>query len=186
MTEDEAAIAVIQALESLAIPYMIVGSLSSNYWGTARATKDADFVVHWQGASILQLAKTLGSAFLLDPQTSFETVGGALRHIFKIPGIRYTIEVFELTEDPHNQERFRRRVRVPLAGHSAFIPTPEDAIIQKLRWLKALRRPKDLGDLKSMLGIQQDTLDWNYLHRWCDIHETRQLLDDIRRTLPPQ
>jgi hypothetical protein len=27
-------------------------------------------------------------------------------------------------------------------------------------------------------------LDWDYVHRWCDIHGTRPLLDEIRQALP--
>jgi hypothetical protein len=28
-------------------------------------------------------------------------------------------------------------------------------------------------------------LDWNYIYRWCDQHGTRDLLDELRRSLPP-
>jgi len=43
MTSDTATLAVIDALESLGIAYMLVGSFSSNYYGISRSTKDADF-----------------------------------------------------------------------------------------------------------------------------------------------
>jgi hypothetical protein len=45
MTGEEAALAVIETLESLRIPYMLVGSFASNFYGIPRATNDADFVV---------------------------------------------------------------------------------------------------------------------------------------------
>ena len=45
VTELEVVIAVVKALESVRIPYMIVGSFSSNAYGIPRSTKDADFVV---------------------------------------------------------------------------------------------------------------------------------------------
>lgn len=45
MTGDEAVVAVIDALESTGIAYMLVGSLATNFYGVPRATEDADFVM---------------------------------------------------------------------------------------------------------------------------------------------
>ena len=45
MTPEEATLAVFDAFASLGIPFMVVGSLSSNVYGIPRSTKDADFVV---------------------------------------------------------------------------------------------------------------------------------------------
>lgn len=45
MTADEAAVAVIDALDRARIPFMIVGSLASNFHGIPRATRDADFLI---------------------------------------------------------------------------------------------------------------------------------------------
>ena len=36
---------VLDALDALDIPYMLVGSFASNYWGRPRATHDADLVI---------------------------------------------------------------------------------------------------------------------------------------------
>src|SRR5947209_667250 len=134
MTSDEAVLAVIAALESLGIPYMVVGSLSSNYYGIARSTKDADFVMEFGAQSIRHLADHLGSAFRLDPQMSFETTTMTTRHILEVVGIAFTIELFHLSDDPHDQERFRRRRRVQLLNREISLPTAEDVIITKLRW----------------------------------------------------
>jgi len=45
MTGDEATLKVIEVLDRLGVPYMLVGSFSSNAYGVVRATKDADIVV---------------------------------------------------------------------------------------------------------------------------------------------
>ena len=79
MNSEDAAIEVVEALEALAIPYMLVGSFSSNFYGIPRATHDADFVVQLQEGQIRDLMQKLGPAFRLDPQTSFETVTGTNR-----------------------------------------------------------------------------------------------------------
>ena len=45
MTPGEAVVSVLAALDAAAIPYMLVGSLASNFHGIPRSTRDADFVV---------------------------------------------------------------------------------------------------------------------------------------------
>jgi hypothetical protein len=35
------------------------------------------------------------------------------------------------------------------------------------------------------MAVQGDRLDWDYIHRWCDAHGTRALLDEVRASLPP-
>lgn len=45
MTQQRVLLEVVEALESLGIPYMLVGSFASNYWGRPRTTHDADIVV---------------------------------------------------------------------------------------------------------------------------------------------
>lgn len=37
----------LDALESEKLPYMLVGSFSSNFYGIARSTQDIDLVVDW-------------------------------------------------------------------------------------------------------------------------------------------
>ena len=59
MTADEAAVAVIDALNHAAIPFMIVGSLASQFHGIPRATRDADFLIQLGSASISDLAAAL-------------------------------------------------------------------------------------------------------------------------------
>ena len=37
----------------------------------------------------------------------------------------------------------------------------------------------------DVVGVRQNSLDWDYIHHWCDQHGTRGLLDGIRKTIPP-
>jgi len=68
VNSDEAVAAVIDALEALQIPYMVVGSFSSNFYGVVRATHDADFVVQLAPGAISALAKRLCPPCKMDPQ----------------------------------------------------------------------------------------------------------------------
>ncbi len=184
MTGEQATLAVIDALEELGIPYMLTGSLASNLYGIVRSTHDADFVLQIEARQLAELKDALGRDYVLDPQVSFETVTGTTRHILKLRDGRFTVELFQLADDPHDQARFRRRVRKRVDDRLASVPTPEDVIIQKLRWARGGRHGQDAADARGVIAVQADKLDWAYINGWCDRHGTRALLDDVRASIP--
>ena len=100
---------IIEALDALSIPYMVVGSLSSSAYGVARATQDADLVIELGTTPVSAIASRLGPEFVLNPQMSFETITGTSRIDLRHVATRFKIELFLLTDDPHDRERFRRR-----------------------------------------------------------------------------
>ena len=61
MNIEEAFLAVVDALEDLAVSYMLGGSISSSYYGIPRSTKDADFVIELGSQSIGAVAMRLWS-----------------------------------------------------------------------------------------------------------------------------
>ncbi len=186
MTSDEAALAVVEALESLGIPYMLVGSFSSNFYGLGRLTNDADFVAEINSQSVVQLAGRLGPQFRLNAQPSFEMVTMTLRYKLEVVGASFTIELFRLSDDAHDQERFRRRRRVSLLGaHAVSVPTVEDVVVQKVRWANMARRSKDRDDARNVIAVQGDRIDWDYVNAWCDRLGCRAVLDEIRQSIPP-
>jgi hypothetical protein len=184
---NEVAARVVDAFEKLDVDYLLAGSFSSNFYGIPRSTKDADFVAVLSG-KIVALEKELGEAFEFDQQSSFETVTGTFREKVRVPGLAFEIEIFHLSNDPHDQSRFTRRRRVldELVGREICVPTAEDVIITKLRWAKIAKRAKDTEDVRDVIAVQgDDALDWDYIHHWCEQHGTRALLDEIRASIPP-
>jgi hypothetical protein len=184
MTSEEATAAVIDALNALAVPYMLVGSFSSNYYGIPRSTQDADFVLQLGTTPISDLAQRLAPAFRLDPQMSFETITGTLKYVLQATDGLFLVELFLLSEDAYDRERFTRRRRVRILERDGWIPTAEDVVITKLRWALQAQRPKDRQDVRNVLAVQGERLDWNYIHRWCGQHGTRTLLDEVRSSIP--
>jgi len=94
------------------------------------------------------------------------------------------IELYLLADEQHDQERFLRRRRVSLLGRSVCVPTAEDVVLAQLRWLLQGRRSKDREDVRNVLAVQGDRIDWEYVYLWCDRHGTREVLEEIRRTIP--
>lgn len=185
MIGDEAVLAVIGALETLKVPYMLVGSLASNFYGVPRATEDADFVIELGGTTLAAVADALGPEFRVDRQVSFETITMTTRHLVELPSCAFTVELFRLSDDAHDQERFRRRRAVTLLGRQIFVLSAEDVVITKLRWAMAGNRAKDRDDACNVIAVQCDRLDWVYISQWSDRHGTRALLDELRGGLPP-
>ena len=180
MTIDDVALRVSAALGAAGVPFILVGGFSSNYHGIPRSTKDADFVVNLSAPLSEEFARTLGPEFEAEPQLSFETNTGTQRQEFRVAGTMFKVEIFRLSEDAHDQERFRRRQAVIVGDRQVFFPTAEDVIIWKLRWGRA----KDREDVRAVIGVQGEKLDWPYIQGWCERHGTRGLLEEIRRTVP--
>ena len=185
MNGEDATLAVIEALEAQGVSYMVVGSFSTNHYGIPRSTKDADFVVDSESLSFGRLSKDVGPQIVLDRQLTFETVTGTLKHELRVVEAAFKIELFHLSKDLHDQERFRRRIRALMLGRPVWLPTPEDVIITKLRWSLLANRSKDRDDARDVIAVQGDRIDWEYIYPWCDQHGTRDLLDEIRRSIPP-
>jgi hypothetical protein len=178
---EDITLSMIDALAAEGIPYLLVGSLSSNYYGIPRSTQDADFVVQLGDKSISCIRKHLAPEFHIDPQVAFETITGTIKNVVRVTGQGFEIELFRLSNDAHDQERFRRRRSVILFDRGIYLPTPEDVIVTKLRWF----RRKDYDDIQNVIAVQGDGLDWDYIDRWCREHKTGTQLEEIRRELLP-
>jgi len=183
VTSRDAILRVLGALKETGKAHLVTGALASNYYGIERSTKDADIVLETAPEDFTAFAKLLGSELKLDPQVSFETITGSLRHIITVAGTDFQIELFLLGSDRHHQERFARRRPACLKGLGAdtWIPTAEDVVIQKVRW----GRLKDLDDALNVLAVQGDALDFAYIESWCREHGTLERLNDLRRSVPP-
>lgn len=185
MTAVEFVIRVVTALDKNAIPYMAVGSFSTNVYGKPRSTKDADFVVELGDVPISRLVADIGPDFDLESQMSFETVTSTSRYRLHHRDTKFLVELFLLSSDPHDQERFRRRVAGDIGGHRAFVPTAEDVVITKLRWSKQGQRPKDVEDVRGVLKVQRGRLDLEYVRCWTDRHGTRELFEQLLAAVEP-
>lgn len=158
--------AVIRVLEEEGIPYMLVGSFSSNMYGIARATKDADFVIDVADRTVMpRLVRALDHLLQFDPQSSFEGLTGSIRHEATARNSPFRIEFFERSNDPFAIARFQNRVRhrSSVFGGEVWIPKAEDVVIQKLRWA----RDKDRADARDVIAVQGSALDSAYIEDWC-------------------
>jgi hypothetical protein len=185
MSESEAGLRrLIEALNSLGIPFLIGGSLASSVHGVPRATMDVDLVVDLRPEQIAPLAKTLGAEFYADVQALREAVrtGRASNLIHYSSG--YKFDFFPLSSDPFHQTEFGRRVMVqidvPGAGALQLpVATAEDTILSKLNWYRMGEEvsTRQWNDVLGVLRVSGSQLDMDYLRRWSSHLSIEDLLD---------
>jgi len=138
-------------------------------------------VIELEDPKFQNLINHLPDGLTIDAQTSFEMVTSTRRDIILVDGSGFKIELFHLSEDAHDQQRFVNRKKLDIrSGWAVFLPTAEDVIIQKLRWCKGGKRQKDFNDVMDVLSVQKDALDFDYITKWCAQHHTLELLAEAR------
>lgn len=156
-------------LDKNKIPYMLTGALSVVYYGRPRASHDIDFVVEIEKKDIkrvLNAFKTLSAEYLVQQDAIKEAVKNrGMFNVIYLP-IYIKLDFWLLTNEPFDHERFRRRQRIKLLGKNMTLSTPEDTIIQKLRWYKEAPIEKHLVDAAFVYKIQKESLDKSYLDFW--------------------
>lgn len=186
MNTDDIVFAVLDYLNEHEIPYMLVGSLATNVYCVPRSTEDGDVVVQ---SSVAQLAHQIAQAHLnihFDPQLSFESVTATKKVVLRTSSHGFEIELFQLSDDEHDQARFSRRIQVETMGRVVWIAGLEDMIVTKLRWSQYAGREKDISDVRNLIGVQREHIDWPYVEAWCDRHGTREQLERLRQESAPQ
>ena len=128
------------------------------------------------------LAKHVPPEFVIDPQPRMELINGDVSLDHSRARVGFLCRGSFISDDPHHREEFVRRLKLslPMIAREAWIPSPEDVIIQKLRW----GRTKDLDDARNVLSVQSDALDFPYIEAWCERHGTRARLEEVRRSIP--
>ncbi len=102
MRIEELTARVIDVLNELEVPYVLVGAFSVNFHGIVRSTHDADFVAVFGGLQVAAIVHELGENFHLDPQMSFESATGTARYIVNYvdpPRKSLQVEFFRLSND---------------------------------------------------------------------------------------
>jgi hypothetical protein len=186
MTLEKLAMEVVEAVESAGVEFMIVGAMAAGAYGVPRSTRDVDLLVsvNVEGGLASAMAR-LDSIVTFDAQVVFDTLTWGRRHVgHSRSAPPFKVELFEMIDDPFVRSEFSRRQRVfvPVLGRATWLPTPEDVIVQKLRW----GRPKDLEDARDVLAVQgTDSLDMAYIEKWCAEHGTRTRLEAVLGGIPP-
>jgi hypothetical protein len=77
------------------------------------------------------------------------------------------VDFWMLTDDPFDRERFARRQEVQALGIQLTVSTPEDTLLQKLRWAHLSGgSEKQFTDALRVFEVQRGSMDVAYIERW--------------------
>ena len=166
----------VEVFDRLQIPYALGGALATSYWGTTRATEDADCLVNVPAITYQQFADELNAiGCVMDVPSEGSSVSvAALRA--QVEQRKYmAVEWNDIRAElfvpivPLQNEMLRRAVLKPLENRQIRVTTAEDLILLKM----SFHRQKDIMDVRSILYVQRDKLDLEYLR-----HHAANVLND--------
>ena len=187
-TERNALFQALDALETLQIPYMVVGSFASTFWGRPRMTHDADLVVEIAAEKVTELTRLLAPYFYAPAFVIEDAV--SKRGQFNLIHLdsAFKVDLWLLKDSPYPVAAFERRLLGIVFGREVWVSSPEDVILSKLLWYRAAPvLDRQFQDVLEVYEIQEPYLEHDYLDRWAHSLSIADLLERVRRqaALPP-
>jgi predicted nucleotidyltransferase len=158
----------VRILESLGIPYMVVGSYGSGAWGEPRFTRDIDILVALKPADADRLTKEFPfPEFYLSEEAARDAVagGGQFNVIHPLSGVK--IDFILEGAGAWERQQLGRRVKIRLEPDlELFVAAAEDVIIGKMLYYREGGSDKHLRDIAGILKVSGEDLDRAYIERW--------------------
>jgi len=176
------ALSVARVLDRCGLRYVVGGSLASSVSGEPRSTLDVDLVVAISAADVEPLVAALGDDFHADA----EALRRAVRRRSSVNVFHRAtstkVDLFVLGGSPLDEQALSRRVRLQVATDPErflYVYTPEDILLQKLRWYRLGGEVSDRQwrDVLGIVAVQQRGLDEDYLRRGADLLAVADLLE---------
>ena len=183
MTQEDVARDFLRLLEKLDIPYLIVGSYSSNAWGHPRATHDLDLVIECDEDLATRLVGELDEGYYADGDAAREAV--RRKHMFNAIHVSSgtKVDLWIRPDTEYERTRFARRKRVDLWGMPVSVATAEDVILAKLMWYRDGGQVSNnqWNDCRGVWEVQANELDHGYLDSWAGKLEIVDLLARLKK-----
>lgn len=173
VTFEEFARSVIDTLEAAEIEYLIGGAVAVAAWGEARTTRDFDVVINLPGDRIDRLSQELAKHGMLVPpdiilRLLFQPEGDLPINAMHLDS-HYKAEFFLLRfGDEYRRISLTRRRLVDLGSTlgKVYVHSPEDLILNKVRYFGLSQQTKHVRDIATIIVFMGDQLDWAYIDEW--------------------
>lgn len=177
----EVALLVARVLEQHDVRYVVGGSLASSISGEPRSTLDVDLVVALGEEKVAAVIAALGAEFYAEPGAIRRAIRGkSSANLIHLPS-SIKVDLFVMGGSPLDEEQMARRRRVRVAvepERHLYVYTPEDILVQKLRWYRMGNEVSDRQwrDVLGIVMVQGSGLDLAYLRRAADVLGVSDLL----------
>jgi hypothetical protein len=161
----------------LEIPHYITGGVAAATYGEPRTTRDLDIVIALSLNQLDPMVQRLENEGFYVPGVE-DIRSGQLKTL----GITHqeTIARADLMlagTGAFDQAQFNRRrvIEIPSRG-TLYLASPEDIILNKLRWGEQSQSEKQWRDVLGILKVQGQTLDFNYLAQQAEVLKLTSML----------
>jgi hypothetical protein len=161
----------------LGIPHYITGGVAAATYGEPRTTRDLDIVIALSLTQLDAMVQRLESEGFYVPGVEdirfgrLQTLG--ITHQETIA--RADLMLAGTSAFDRAQFNRRRAIEIPSRG-TLYLASPEDIILNKLRWREQSQSEKQWRDILGILKVQNQTLDFNYLNQQADALELTNVL----------
>lgn len=181
-TQTEVVLKVIEALEELNAAYLIGGSYASSAHGIARATMDIDILASIPAKYAGAFAAKLEPEFYADAHAIRDAI--MAKRSFNVIHLDtgFKVDVFVSKRDPFDMTQLERRsLRIISRDpeRSAYLASPEDTILSKLRWYRQTneKSERQWSDVLGIMSVKAGELDLDYLKQWARDLNVSDLLE---------
>ena len=187
MADDDAlqvAVRVCAILEALGIRYAVGGSIASGFAGEPRATIDVDILIELDRREVPALVRALLPEFYVEESAMLRAIDGRshVNAIHQVTAVK--VDLFIAGATRLDDELLRRGIDVSIGPGVRFrVHTPEDILLQKLRWYRMGGEVSDRQwrDVLGIVRVQGARLDREYLAGGAQKLEVADLLDRALR-----
>ncbi|MEM9486514.1 MAG: hypothetical protein AAGA83_22795, partial [Cyanobacteria bacterium P01_F01_bin.116] len=160
----------------LKIVYCVIGGVASTTYGEPRLTINVDLMISVSGTDLYPLVAALEADGFYVAGVE-DAVSGRMNTLQIID--QQTIERADLViagNEAWDAVKFNRRQLI----NNFYLASPEDVILNKLRWGKRSQSEKQWRDVLGVLKVQGQNLDFNYLKTWAN---SLELTSDLSRAM---
>lgn len=164
------------------LDYLLTGSFAVSYYGVPRATHDIDFIIEITPDSrdkLYRVLKQLEDTFIFNPVTFSElTKRKQIDLVHEESGIKVDFWIIPRGEF---RIKFARKNEMLLDKTYIQLISPEDLILNKLKWCKQVFSERHFMDCVGIIKIQEKRLDTQYLQTKINKLDLQKLYNDVNQ-----